>query len=285
MSEDKNFPDTIQVVNSASAIDWLKSGVGLFVLQRQIWMLMMLLLLVFSLLAMTVPLFGLLVLKVLAPLFMAGIMHACYLLEQNGKISVFNLFDGFRDQTAELVRLGLIYTLLYIIAGILLSWYFAVSGGQLFLESIEEMSNAMARGENPDIQMLVPPPTIVLIKSIVVWLLLSMPALMLMCFAPLLIIRYGVDMRRSVRLSFVAVWKNRAAFFRLSLYLIAVLVVFLLPLLLVMLFFGSAANAIRPLVLMMLFFIFMLVIRPIAITSLFAAHKDIFTSGQKGLLA
>ncbi len=279
MFEQKNFTGTINVVEASRANDWLKSGIAIFVSQRKTWMLMMLCLVAFSFLSMTLSIFGLLALKVLMPVFLAGTMQCCVLLEQHKPVSVSTLFDGFQNQFPNLLRIGLLYACLHLLGMFVLAWYIAASADPLFLESLEKVSDAVAQGAALDLTMLVPPSTSVLLKSAILWVFLSVPALMLLCFSPLLTRLYGVHVYTSIRTSFAAVWMNRSAFFTLLLSLLFLVLVFLLPILVLMFILKLMQTAVAPLLVMTIFFITMLIIRPILIAAIYAAHKDIFDTG------
>jgi len=249
MSEQQNFTGVIEVVEAARANAWLKSGIAIS-------------------------------LKTLMPVFLAGTMQCCALLEEQRSVSVFTLFDGFQNRFRELIRVGLLYTCLHMLSIFVLAWFIATSAGPLFHASLEKLSNAVAEGAALDLSMLVPPAPSVLIKSAILWMLLSIPALMLLCFSPLLVRLYGVDVYSSIQTSFTAVWRNRAAFCSLLLSLLFLVLIFLLPIMVLMFILKLLATPVAPLLFMTTFFITMLIIRPILIASIFAAHKDIFNTRE-----
>lgn len=280
MLEQQKFSGTITVVEASRANEWLKSGLAIFVKQRKTWMLMMLFLMAFGFLSMTLSVVGLLALKILTPVLLAGLMQSCLLLEKNTALSVFNLFDGFQNRFSSLVRIGLLYTSLHLLAALVLAWFFTANAGPLFLESLEKLSKVLAEGGTPDFKMLVPPPVGVFVKTAILWIFLSIPALMLLCFSPLLARLYGVDVHASIRLSFTAVWRNRAAFLTLALSLVILVLLLLSPIILLTFIVQFMATPLLPLLLMMVYFILMLIIRPILIASIYAAHKDVFGTGE-----
>ena len=278
MSEQQDFPRAITIVERARAQEWLKSGIALFAAQRKTCMLMMLCLVVCGFISMTLlSEIGVLAYKTLLPFFVAGRMYRGVVLEHEKPLSVLNLFDGFQNQLPQLIRTGLLYTCLHLISVLILAWFFTANAGPLFIESLEKIASVATEGGTPDLATLVPPPPGILIKSAILWLFLSIPSLMLLCFSPLLTRLYSVDTFTSLRLSFTAVWRNRSAFFTLALCLLFLLMVFMLPIMLLMFFLKLMSVTVAPLFLMMVYFIIMLIMRPILIASIYTAHKDIFT--------
>lgn len=285
MSIDKQFSGTINQLDASIGPDWLKSGIQIFTRQRHSWMMLMLLFFAFSLLALTLPILGPLLTKVVAPAFTAGMMACCYKLTQGEKFKLADVLSALRERGPQLIRLGLIYTLLLLFLSYLLLLFFSNYGGEGFIESLVAFNEAALAGEQPDASSLVLPETVVIVKTAIFWLCCYVPILMLMTFAPILVWKYQIGLLESMRLSFVAIWTNRAAMWRYVLALMVVLAMYLAPLLLIGWVLANYSESVMPLVATMIFVISALIIKPIVIASAYEAHRDLFLTNNEYLAA
>lgn len=285
MSIDKQFNGTINQLDSSFGPGWLRSGIQLFTQQRHSWMMLMLLFFAFSLLAITLPVLGPLLTKVVAPAFTAGMMACCFKLTRGEKFKLADVLSALRQRGPQLIRLGLIYTLLLLFLSYLLVLFFSNFGGQDFIQSLVTFNEAALAGEKPDPSSLVVPEPVVIIKTAIFWLLCYVPILMLMTFAPILVWKYQLGLLESMRLSFMAIWTNRAAIWRYILALLVVIAIYLVPLLLIGWVLASYSDSVMPLIATMIFVISALIIKPILITSVYEAHKDLFLTNSEYLAA
>jgi len=146
-------------------------------------------------------------------------------------------------------------------------------------------NQAALAGEQPDPSILVIPEPVVIVRTAIFWLLCYVPILMLMTFAPILVWKYQLGLLESMRLSFVAIWKNRAAMWCYLLALMVVLAIYLVPLLLIGWVLANYSDSVLPLVATMIFVISALIIKPILIASAFEAHQDLFLTKNEYLAA
>ncbi len=285
MSIDKQFTGHINQLDSSFGPGWLRSGIQLFTRQRHSWMMLMLLFFAFSVLALTLPVLGPLLTKVVAPAFTAGMMACCYKLTHGEKFKLADAISALRDRGPQLIRLGLIYTLLLLFLSYLLVLYFSNAGGQGFIESLVTFNEAALAGEKPDASILVMPEPVVIVKTSIFWLVCYLPILMLMTFSPILVWKYQLGLFESMRLSFIAIWTNRAAMWRYILALIVVLAIYLVPLLLIGWALSNYSDSVMPLVATMIFVISALIIKPILVASVYEAHRDLFLVNNEYLAA
>lgn len=276
MTDVARFSGNITQVDGSRGGDWLKLGIQQFAQQRQRWMLMMLLLMVISLFAVSLPVLGPFMIKVLAPALTAGMFSCCFKLQQGEEFVVTDVFNGLREKPRQLIRLGLLYTFLLLMLSYVLLMFFIANGGQPFVESIHALNELMQAGDKPDFSVLVMPEKIVLVKSILLWLVLFVPIFMLMLFAPLLVLKYDLDVLQSVKMSLRASWLNRAALYRYMLGALLIFSIMLAPILLLAMIASYFGQSVLPVLSMMLLVIGMLILRPIFIASVYAAHQDIF---------
>lgn len=285
MSDNQNFTGTINQLDSSVGPGWLKGGIQLFIRQRHSWMMLMLLFFGFSILAITLPVLGPLLTKVVGPAFTAGMMACCYKLIEGEKFKLGDVLSALRERGPQLIRLGLVHTLLLLFLSYLLVLFFSNYGGQDFIQSLVTFNQAALAGEQPDPSSLVIPEPVVIVKTAIFWLLCYVPILMLMTFAPILVWKYQLGLLESMRLSFVAIWKNRAAMWRYLLALMVLLALYLVPLLLIGWVLANFSDSVLPLVATMIFVISALIIKPILIASAFEAHRDLFLTSNDYLAA
>ncbi|MBW7902179.1 MAG: hypothetical protein H3C26_11905 [Rhodocyclaceae bacterium] len=88
---------------------WLHQGWALFAAAPGQWVAMTVLLLVVFLGLQLVPVIGGLVAALLAPTFVAGLLHAARRLGDEGRCELDDLFAGFRNNAGALVVLGLLF--------------------------------------------------------------------------------------------------------------------------------------------------------------------------------
>ncbi len=245
----------------------------------------MLLFFVFSLMALTLPVLGPLLSKLVAPAFTAGMMVCCFKLSLGQEFKVADVLVAVRERGAQLLRLGLIYTVLLLLLSYVVVLFFSHNGGQDFIQSMISFNQELLDGKQPDTSNLVMPEPVVALKTALFWILCYLPILMLITFAPILVWKYQLGVFESMRISFIAIWRNRAAMCRYVVALIALLAIYLVPLLLFAFIVGNYASGVIPLVGTVIFVISMLIIKPIIIISAYAAHKDLFLSGGEYLAA
>jgi uncharacterized membrane protein len=226
--------------------DWVARGWTLFRMAPVMWMVAIVAVFVISLVMSLVPILGNLVYMAMSPLVSAGFVAACRALEREGEFDIEHLLAGFSRRFARLAVLGL----LYILGVLLLLAAFALFAGSPILSVMmggnPEQLAAAARSSLPWILL-----------GLLVATLLALPMLAAYWFAPALVYVHGMSPTRALKASFGACFRNLGSFFVYSVVLLAGLIISMITL-------GLG----------------LLVLMPLAITSGYAAYREIFTDDE-----
>jgi len=201
--------------------------------------------------SLIIPVLGPLLFNLLSPLLFAGLMIGCRALENGEPLEFAHLFAGFRQQAAPLVTVGGVYLVgTIIVVGIVL----AIAGGSTLpavlpkpgtdIETLRVAARSMA-------------------LAFAVGAAVYLPLLMLIWFAPLLVVFNGLAPVAAMRLSFAACVKNMLPFLVYSAAILLLWLVLSLPAVL------GAVGALLVIALLVGSI-------PVLICSIYASYKDIF---------
>lgn len=222
--------------------EWIASGFALFKKQPGIWILILLVLLACWVLISLVPLIGGLANLLLLQVFLGGIMLGCRALDRDGNLEVGHAFAGFKHSTSNLVVLGLLALIGWVI---IMIPALLIMGGGSFL--------AMMRGGGDLAGVAALGLTVVLAMLVV--LALSVPLYMALWFAPPLIVFHDMAPVDALKASFSACLKNVVPFLLYGVVLLVLSLVAAIP-------FGLG----------------FLVLLPVIATSIYTAYRDVFFS-------
>lgn len=228
-------------VSAKRGWDWLVEGFALFRRNPLIWIALFSAYLLIGTVLSMVPIVGPILLNLLAPVFVAGFMIGCRVLEEGGELEIGHLFAGFRHHAAQLITIGGIYMVgIILIVGIML-----IGTDQTALQAVlsgerlsPEQTRAMGQG---------------FVLTSLLGLLLLVPLIMAYWFAPVLTAFHGVPGFAAMKQSFFACLKNFGPFLVYGLISMILLVLAALP-------FGLG----------------LLVMIPTMIASLYVSYKDVF---------
>ncbi|WP_153110409.1 BPSS1780 family membrane protein [Propionivibrio limicola] len=234
------FNGESRVVEAGSAFEWLRQGWGLFATNPGMWIAMTVVLLVIFFGLQIVPFVGSLAAHLLTPVLLAGLLQTSRRLESGEMPEIADLFVGFKQQTGSLVTLGVLYMaamLVILLIGLLLGGG-SLAGGMM-------MGRPAGFGVAMGGMML----------TMLVSLLLSVPVLMALWFAPALVLFNRMPPVDAAKASFNACLKNLLPFIVYGLMLAVLMFFAALPVLL-----GF------------------LVLIPVIAGSVYAAYRDIFVA-------
>lgn len=197
--------------------EWIVQGFALFRRSPLNWIALCIALVGFALAASLIPPIGELVFYLLSPVLLAGLMVGCRTLEQGGRLELTCLFEGFRRQTSALVTIGGVY----LVGQVLIYGIVVMLAGAGFNELMRDVQES-------------PPPAVPAMPSQVMLALaiaaaLSVPLLMAVWFAPLLVIFDGLMPFAAMRESFNACLANILPLVVYSLILLVLGFLALLP--------------------------------------------------------
>jgi hypothetical protein len=247
-----------RTVRAGHGWTWIATGFALFRKSPANW-----LALVFALFAATkllalIPVLGPIlgvVAVLLMPLFIVGFMEGCRSLERGERLQFAHLACGFVTNPSRLVTLGGIS-----LVGNLLVMMFIMSIGG---EAISMMTKTVAEGvppgsPTPEIQAA----SVTVARALLVGMLLSLPLLMALWYAPLLVYFNDMGALAAMKSSLFACAKNIPA---MLVYALAVMAGLFLTM--------PFAMALRQ------YDLALWLLAPVLLPSLYMSYKDIYLAG------
>jgi hypothetical protein len=231
-----------RAVDAGRGWEWIAEGFALFKKQPGTWILILIVFVVCAILIHLVPLIGSLAGVLLTQVFMGGLMLGCGALDRGESLEVGHLFAGFKQNTGDLVVLGVLTLVGWIVACIPA---IAIVGGSAFM--------AMMMGGNP--AMHVGAMGLSFALAFLVVLALAVPLYMALWFAPSLIVFNQLKPVDAMKTSFFACLKNIVPFLLYGIIMIVLCIIAAIP-------FGLG----------------FLVLGPVAIASIYASYRDIFAA-------
>jgi len=234
---------------------WIVQGFALFRKSPAVWLALLLLLFVSMKVVVRVPLLGI-IFVLLMPHFIVGLMEGCRALEHGSRLELGHLLAGFRRNAAQLVTIG----------GISLVGNFAVM--MLVMELGGEAMTALAKAVTQGAQMTpqltreMQAATRTVAQALLIGTAVSLPLLMALWYAPLLVYFNDLGPLAALKSSFLACVKNTGA---MLLYGLVILV----GMFIAMPF--SIAIGQYDFALMLL--------APIVVPSVYVSYKDVFLAG------
>ncbi len=243
----------VQLVSAGKGWRWIVDGYALFRKSPAMWIAITLLLGVMWLVSMIIPLLGPLLFNLFSPLLFAGLMAGCRALENGEALEIRHLFAGFKDRAAPLVTIGGVYLVgTIVVVGIVL----VVAGGS--------MLPSMLAKSGTDIETLR-----AALRSMALALAIGaavyLPLIMLIWFAPLLVMFEGMTPVAAMKLSFAACFKNTLPFTVYGLAILGLWVVMSLP---------AAMGIIGALLVIVL----LVGSIPVLLCSIYASYRDVFVA-------
>lgn len=180
---------------------WVVEGFLIFRKAPLIWIVLCMILTGIGLTLSLVPVAGEIALYLASPVFAAGLMQGCRDLEQGGELELAHLFMGFRKDSKQLLSVGAVYLLgQMLILGIMIAF-----GGDTMTKIF------FGTG---DIDPATLPPAVMnrVTLAMLVGMAVSVPLMMMIWFAPMLVIFRGLQAKIAMRLSFYACLRNMLPF-------------------------------------------------------------------------
>lgn len=221
---------------------WITEGFALFKKNPIIWVALTLILFCIGLALSAIGVVGQLLFYLLSPVFLAGLIEGCRALSrsnESGELEIAHLFAGFRKNPVPLVTLGGIYA----IGQVLIMGAMLLTGGgemySLLAADVEEIE-----AERVMDALLLP---------LLVGLALSVPLMMALWFAPILVYLDEQSPLNSIAASFYACVANIVPFLFYGAIVLVLAIVAAIP-----------------------FMLGFLVLIPVIVTSVYQSYLDIF---------
>lgn len=208
----------VQVVAAGRGWRWLTDGLALFLRSPGNWMALTLLLGAIWLASLFIPLVGPLLFNLFSPLFFAGLMIGCRALHEGKPLEIPHLYSAFKLHAGPLVTVGGVYLVgTILVVGIVL----AITGGSL-------LPTLLAKQGNVDTETMRAAARSVAI-ALSVGAAVYLPVIMLIWFAPLLVVFDGMAPVPAMKLSFEACLRNTVPFLVYGLAILGAWIVLSLP--------------------------------------------------------
>ena len=233
---------------------WVAGGFALFRKSPATWLVVVLILFAASKLLVLLPLLGV-VFVLFMPVFIAGLMDGCRALERGEPLQIAHLASGFRTNAAQLVTLGGVS-----LVGNLAIMMIVLSLGGDAMSTIAKTLSESTPAKPPSVEDQAAASTVA--RALLVGTLASLPLLMALWFAPLLVYFQNAGPVKAMRSSFVACLKNALP---LLVYGLAVMMGMFLAM--------PFALALRQ------YDLALWLLAPIVLPSLYVSYKDVYPSG------
>lgn len=238
---------------------WIAQGYALFRKSPALWLGLLALLFLAGNLFMRVPVLGI-VFVLLMPLFLVGFMEGCSALERGRPLELSHLAAGFRRNAAPLVTIGG----LTLMGNLLVTMLVIAMGG----DPLQAMFRAVSEGRTPSPELQAEAGDAIH-RALFVGIAASVPLLMALWFAPLLVHFDGLGPIAAMRASLLACLKNAGP---LLVYGGAIMIG-MMVILFVLLIARGAGLALAP------YDLVLWLLTPIVLPSVYVSYKDVFRSG------
>ncbi len=243
----------VQLVAAGKGWQWIVDGFSLFRRSPAMWLALTLLLGVIWLASMIVPLLGPLLFNLFSPALFVGLMVGCRALERGEELQVGHLFAGFRDRLAPLVTVGGVY----LVGTILVVGVVLVAAGGSMLPAVLSKSGTDVETLRAALRSMA--------LALAIGAAVYLPLIMLIWFAPLLVVFDGMAPLPAMKLSFAACLKNTLPFTVYGLAIMGLWFVLSLPAVI------GPAGAVVVVALLVASI-------PVLVCSVYLSYKDIFVA-------
>ncbi|MFH6973456.1 BPSS1780 family membrane protein [Neisseria sp. 23W00296] len=216
---------------------WISQAWRIFRLRPWMWLGMMFVMGLISMLVQLVPFIGGLIGALIPFFFTGGLMLSCDALEEGGELQFDYLFSGFKYKFGELAVLTLLYIAFIIVGLIVVGILFAIFVGGFNPGEFAAAINS-GSGDAGD--------ALLVILFMLIIMMLYIPLVMMVWFAPALIVLHDVRPFESMKMSFKACLRNIGAFIVNALVWSGMALAAALAVVLVGLPFGLLSNSAEP---------------------------------------
>lgn len=234
-----------RAVEAGRGWQWIVDGFSIFRKSPLMWIVMTIVVVLLWMVSFLIPVVGPLLFNLLSPVIFAGLMIGCRVIESGEELEIGHLFAGFKTHATPLVTIGGVYLVgTIVIFGIV----FVTAGGS--------MLPALLSKTHSDFETLAAALRSMAL-ALTIGLAFYVPLIMLIWFAPLLVVFNGLSAVEGMKLSFKACAANLLAFL---VYGVAIMVLW---------FIASIP-----------FLLGLVVLVPVLVCSVYASYKDIFDFGR-----
>ena len=205
---------SIKTAPASRGMDWLIDSFTIFSKNWLAWGGVTIFLLILGLLSNIVPVVGPIVLQLIFPVFVGGLMLGCRTADKGDDFAFTLLFSGFNGNLIQLLVIGVVHLLgilvILVICGVM---FIATLGGmEAMQEMVTSIKKAAAENDiNRIIEVMGPFAQSILLVELI-GLALYLPLLILVWFAPALIVLKNMNAITAMKDSFIGCLKNMFSF-------------------------------------------------------------------------
>ena len=230
-------------VPAGTGWDWVARGWRLFARAPLMWVISVVLLFIVAFATNLLPIVGSIVFQLIQAVIAGGFVAACRSLERGGDFELEHLLAGFQTRFGKLVALGALVLLGWVLIALVFAMFAGVAIFSAFMTGDAE--NVLAAAAASSLSLML---------GVLVALALMVPLMAAYWFAPPLVMLHGMDPVAAMKASFGGAMRNFTPFLLYGLVMTVAALIAAIP-------FGLG----------------FLVWIPVAITSTYAAYRDIFT--------
>lgn len=264
-----------QRLKAGQGWEWIKQAWGLFLKSPLMWLGIFGALALFSYYAPGIAVFRfaipgkivstfVLLSPALLPIFLVGLFYGCDSLEAGGKLRVSHLFKGFKRNSGELITLGGIIVISFILSSLISIKMFGNYPSDPYIRPLFSFLSASGASTINGNYLLATLITVLLL-----------PISMALVFAPFLIAFHNCSIPKALALSLFGFLKNIVAFLIFSL---AIFSIFFIISLIALVPFGKMGSVGH-----VPFFLAQILFKILLLTSLYAAYHDIFPTTKSAV--
>jgi hypothetical protein len=249
----------VKQVGTKQGLQWILNGLYQFRQSPLIWIILCsTLYAIIAILSFVLELYGLLVFIILFPALQAGLWTGCKALEKDEKLQFLHLFAGFKISPVPLLTLGAIS----LVGQLLIFGIISTIAGDVAMDYV--MEGARTNEETEVIKA-----SGNMLSALIAGVILHVPLIMAIWFAPLLIVFDKMTPYAAMRLSFIACLSN---FIPLQIFITSSFLLVVIAIMPYMLF-GLVSLS---------FGLINFVLMPILYASVYTSYKAIFINEDSG---
>ena len=236
-----------RTVEAGRGWQWIVDGFGLFRRSPLMWIALTVVLVLIWMVSFIIPLLGPLLFNLMFPVLFAGLMLGCKAVESGDELELPYLFAGFKKNPTALVTIGGVYLVgTIVVVGLI----FVTAGGSMLPGVLDNKSGADMQAVADALRSMA--------LALTVGFALYLPLMMLIWFAPILVVLHELKPVDAMKASFFACLTNWLAFLVYGLIILVLWFVASIPL-----------------------FLGLVVLVPVLICSVYASYKDIFVASAE----
>jgi hypothetical protein len=241
-------------VSASHGWTWITQGFALFRKSPSTWLALILILFAATKLLALIPVLGI-VFVLFMPVFIVGLMEGCRALERGEPLQIAHLASGFRKNAAQLVTIGGVS-----LVGNLAVMMIVLSLGGEAMALLTKTLSQGAPATAPSLEAQAAAAAVA--RALLAGTLVSLPLLMALWYAPLLVYFHDIGPLAAMKSSLLACVKNALP---LLVYGVAIL--------------GGMFLAMPVAIALRQYDLALWLLAPVVLPSLYVSYKDIYLTG------